>query len=77
MDYYTTFRKEFSQESVWRDCLGYSASLFVYNDPEFGSLDAKDSIPAGSSVWKCLVSKGIGAHVYGSTTIRARRENDV
>jgi hypothetical protein len=71
--FYSTYRKEFSQESVWRDSLGYTASLMVYNDPEFGSLDARETIPAGSSVWRCLVSKGIGTHVYGAATSRARR----
>ena len=72
-NFYTEFRKEFSQESVWRDSLGYTTPLFVYNDPEFGSIDAKEFLPAGSSVWKCLVTKGIGPHTFGAATSKARR----
>ena len=73
MNIYTTYRKEFSQESVWRETLGYSVPLRVYNDPEFGSMDAKEYLPAGSSHWQCLVSRGIGNHTYGATTTRFRR----
>jgi hypothetical protein len=42
-------RKEFTQESVWRDVLGYSAPLLTHAD-ETDCLDAPDYVPAGSSL---------------------------
>ena len=69
----STYRKEFSQESVWRETLGYSVPLRVFSDPDFGSMDAKESLPAGSSHWQCLVFRGLGKHTYGATTTKCRR----
>lgn len=70
--YYTTYRPEFSECAVWRQALGPGASLLVYNSPEWGSLDAKAHSPAGSSEWRCLISRGIGPHIYGPATTYTR-----
>jgi hypothetical protein len=60
------FKPEFSQQSTWRSALGASEPLLVASDPEWGSLDAKDVLPAGSSRWDCLIARGVGAHLYGA-----------
>lgn len=73
MEFYTTYRQEFSELNTWRASVGYSIPLLIYNDPDFGSLDAKEWGPAGSSVWKCLISRGNGNHTYGPTTTYFRR----
>jgi hypothetical protein len=70
MQFYTTYRKEFSQESTWRECLGGSVPLLVYNDPDYGTMDAPASSPAGSSVYRVVITKGIGDHVYGVRSTR-------
>ena len=67
MNFYTTYRPEFSELATWRQALPTGA-LLVYNSPEFGALDAKDRSPAGSSEWRCLVSCGTGQHTYGAAT---------
>ena len=68
-----TYRIEFSQQSVWRKALGDSEPLRIASDPDFGSLDAKEYLPAGSSHWQCLISKGIGQSIYGAATTVFRR----
>jgi hypothetical protein len=60
------FNPEFSQQSTWRKALGASEPLLVANDPEFGSLDAKAVLPAGSSTFSCLIARGSGSHTYGA-----------
>ena len=68
---YTTYRPEFSQLETWRSALPYE-SLMIYNDPEWGALDAKTRSPAGSTEWRLLISKGIGPHIYGPATTYTR-----
>jgi len=43
-----TLKKEFSQESTWRDALGESEPLLIFSDWT-DCLDAPDWIPAGAT----------------------------
>ena len=71
-NFYTTYRPEFSQLETWRPALPH-ASLMIYNDPEWGALDAPEYVPAGSTVWRLLISRGIGPHEYGAASTKTRR----
>ena len=70
---FTMYRKEYCQLEVWRDAVGSNFPLYVFNDPEFGALDAPMALPAGSSVWRVLVSRGTGSHTYGATSTKTFR----